>query len=83
MFTQHARPQVGQAEEASTLDRIEVTGSRIRQMDIETARPALSITRQDIERQGFKSVAAIMQNVTATGITPITHAEPLAAGENE
>lgn len=27
----------GQAEEATTLDRIQVTGSRIRQVDLETA----------------------------------------------
>ena len=44
------------AESAPTsLDRIQVTGSRIRQVDMETAQPVLTITRQDIEGQGFST----------------------------
>lgn len=69
-------------DQAQTLDRIEVTGSRIRQVDVETAQPILSITRQDIEAQGFKSVADILQNITAAGQTAISRSAPLSAGEN-
>ncbi|MFD0739301.1 TonB-dependent receptor domain-containing protein [Lysobacter koreensis] len=69
-------------EEAKTLDRIEVTGSRIRQVDLETAQPVLTISRQDIEKQGFQSVADILQNISATGTPPISRAAPLTAGEN-
>ncbi|MGO4778543.1 TonB-dependent receptor plug domain-containing protein, partial [Lysobacter sp. 2RAB21] len=65
-----------------TLDRIEVTGSRIRQVDLETAQPVLSITRADIEKQGFQSVADILQNISATGAPTISRAQPLLAGEN-
>ncbi|WP_149195964.1 TonB-dependent receptor domain-containing protein [Luteimonas suaedae] len=68
-------------QQATTLDRIEVTGSRIRQVDIETAQPVLSISRQDIENQGFQSVADILQNITAAGSPPLSRASPLAAGE--
>ncbi|GHE31566.1 TonB-dependent receptor domain-containing protein [Vulcaniibacterium thermophilum] len=71
----------GDQEEAKTLDRIEVTGTRIRQVDVETAQPVTFITRQDIERQGFQSVADILQNISATGTPPITRAQPLSAGE--
>lgn len=68
-------------QQATTLDRIEVTGTRIRQVDVETAQPVTFITRQDIERQGFQSVADILQNISATGTPPISRASPLSAGE--
>ncbi|HZH42997.1 MAG TPA: TonB-dependent receptor [Lysobacter sp.] len=71
----------GEGEQAKTLDRIEVTGTRIRQVDVETAQPVTFITRQDIERQGFQSVADILQNISATGTPPISRAQPLSAGE--
>lgn len=69
-------------QESKTLDRIEVTGSRIRQVDIETAQPVTFITRQEIERQGFQTVADILQNITSTGTPPISRAQPLSSGEN-
>ena len=67
--------------QATTLDRVQVTGSRIRQVDVETAQPVLTISRQDIERQGFQSVADILQNISAVGTPPISRASPLSAGE--
>jgi iron complex outermembrane receptor protein len=68
-------------ERATTLDRIEVTGSRIRQVDTETAQPVLSISRAEIENQGFRSVADILQNVTAAGSPAISRSQPLSSGE--
>ncbi|MGH8077524.1 MAG: TonB-dependent receptor plug domain-containing protein, partial [Lysobacter sp.] len=65
----------------TTLDRIEVTGSRIRQVDLETAQPVLTITRQDIEKQGFQSVGDILQNISAVGTPPLSRASPLSSGE--
>jgi iron complex outermembrane recepter protein len=70
------------ADEPTTLERVEVTGSRIRQVDIESAAPVLTITRADIEKQGFQSVADILQNISAVGAPAITRAQPLSAGEN-
>lgn len=67
---------------SKTLDTITVTGSRIRQVDVETAQPVTFITREDIDKQGFQSVADILQNITATGTPPISRASPLSAGEN-
>lgn len=69
-------------QNATTLDRVEVTGSRIRQVDVETAQPVTFVTREDIEKQGFQSVADILQNISATGTPPISRASPLSAGEN-
>ncbi|MEJ7747458.1 MAG: TonB-dependent receptor plug domain-containing protein, partial [Luteimonas sp.] len=69
-------------KDPTTLDRITVTGTRIRQVDVETAQPVQLITREDIEKQGFQSVADILQNISATGTPPISRASPLSAGEN-
>jgi len=66
----------------TTLDRIEITGSRIRQVDVESAQPVLAISRADIERQGFSSVADILQNLTAVGSPALSRSNVLAAGEN-
>ena len=66
----------------TTLDRIEVTGSRIRKAEIETAQPVTTLTREDIEQQGFTSVADILQNLTSTGSPAISRSMVLASGEN-
>ncbi|HVR81462.1 MAG TPA: TonB-dependent receptor [Luteimonas sp.] len=69
------------AQAPTTLDRIEVTGSRIRQVDTETAAPVLLISREDIEKQGFSSVADILQNITSAGSPAISRTSPLSSGE--
>ncbi|WP_251275030.1 TonB-dependent receptor plug domain-containing protein, partial [Enterobacter hormaechei] len=48
---------------------------------LETAQPVLTVSRADIERQGFNSVADILQNLTATGSPALSRASPLSAGE--
>ena len=65
-------PAIAGAQEAdasnqatTTLDRIEVTGSRIRQASLETAQPVVTMSRAEIQKQGFTSVADIVQNITA------------------
>jgi iron complex outermembrane receptor protein len=78
-----AAPAMAQdAPSTTNLDRIEITGSRIRTVDVETAQPVFAISRTDIERQGFSSVADILQNVTAMGSPTISRANALTAGEN-
>ena len=73
------------AQEASSgttnLDRIEITGSRIRQVDIETAQPVLSISRAEIESQGFSSVADILQTISAAGTPAFSRASPLTSNQ--
>lgn len=78
-FAQEAAPAA--AAEATTLDRIEVTGSRIRQVDVETAQPILTITREDIQNQGFNTVADILQNISAAGSPAISRSDSLSSGE--
>lgn len=68
-------------DSTTTLDRLEVTGSRIRQVDVATAQPVLSISRQDIEAQGFASVGDILQNISAAGSPSFSRASPLTSNQ--
>ncbi|ROU04717.1 TonB-dependent receptor [Lysobacter enzymogenes] len=54
-------------KEATTLDRVEVTGSRIKRADIETSQPVFSMSRVQIEQQGLTSVGDILQNISTNG----------------
>ena len=49
-----------QAEEAKKVERIEVTGSRIKRTDMETAQPVLAISQEDIARTGLVSVGDVL-----------------------
>jgi len=49
-------------EDAAELGAIQITGSRLKQTDIETARPVTVITREQIELSGFETVAQVLQN---------------------
>lgn len=53
--------------EPATLDRIEVTGSRIRSVDAETSQPVLVLDRAAIEKQGVTSVAEVLSRISANG----------------
>jgi iron complex outermembrane receptor protein len=67
---------------ATTLDRLEVTGSRIRSANVETQQPILTLSRENLEKQGFTSVADVLQNLTSAGSPAISRSEALASGEN-
>ncbi len=56
-------------EEAPTLDRITVTGSRIKRVDIEASQPLLIVTREDIAATGLAQIGDILQNLTTAGAT--------------
>lgn len=55
------------AEDAITLDRIEVTGTRIKKAEIEGQVPVQTLTREDIERTGLTSIGDIVQRLTGSG----------------
>ncbi|WP_457674151.1 hypothetical protein, partial [Thiolapillus sp.] len=48
-------------EDAVKLEKEEVTGSHIKQIDIEGASPVSVITREDIELSGLQSVADVLR----------------------
>jgi iron complex outermembrane receptor protein len=58
-----------ESKDPTTLDRIEVTGSRIKRADIETSQPIFSLSREDISAQGLTSVGDVIQNITSNGST--------------
>lgn len=53
--------------ETQTLEKIEVTGSRIKRVDIETSQPVFSVSREDIQAQGLTSIGDVIQNLTSQG----------------
>ena len=52
------------SESAETLDRIEVTGSRIKRVDIEGPTPITVISREDLQLSGDLSVADALRSAT-------------------
>ena len=52
---------------AKTLDRVEVTGSRIKQTNKVTSQPVAVITRAQIDESGVTSIGEFLQDLTASG----------------
>ena len=48
-------------EGANKVERIAVTGSRIKRTDLETAQPLLNISRDDIDRSGLSSLSNLLK----------------------
>jgi iron complex outermembrane recepter protein len=55
------------ADGATKLDTVEVTGSRIKRTDYETAQPVLVVRREDIERTGLSSIGDLLQDLAVAG----------------
>lgn len=49
---------------AKEVERIEITGSRIKRSDLETATPVTVITAESIKEQGFDTVADVLRNTS-------------------
>lgn len=54
-------------DEAKELQRVEVTGSRIKRVDAETSQPVFVLTKQAIAEQGLTSIGDVIQNLSANG----------------
>jgi iron complex outermembrane receptor protein len=55
------------APSATTLDSVQVTGTRIKKAEVEGQVPVQTLNREDIERTGLTSVGDILQELTAAG----------------
>lgn len=66
----------------TNLDRIEITGSRIRQASVETAQPVVALNRADIEKKGYVNVADILQDVTAAGAPSLSRSSSLSSSRD-
>jgi iron complex outermembrane receptor protein len=56
---------VAQAQDASKLERVEITGSSIKRVDAETALPVQIIKREDIAKSGSTTAAELLKNISA------------------
>jgi iron complex outermembrane receptor protein len=64
----YASPVLAQdGDEVQKLQAIEVTGSRIKQSEIEAQSPVLVIDRKQIERTGLQTVGDILQQLSSSG----------------
>ena len=54
-------------DEAAALERVEITGSRIRQTDVEGVSPIVTLSREDILRTGLTSIGDLLQRLTISG----------------
>jgi len=63
-----AAPAALAAEPDETeLDKVEVTGSRIKRIQVEGANPVVTVGREDIDRAGVSSIGEFLQQITASG----------------
>lgn len=62
-----ALPVLAVAQEATTLDTVTVTGSRIKRAEMEGRVPVQTLSREDIERTGLTSIGEVLQELTGSG----------------
>ncbi|WP_140719588.1 TonB-dependent receptor plug domain-containing protein [Pseudomonas sp. Hp2] len=67
----------------TTLDRIEITGSRIRSVDVETAQPVFTVSSEDIKKSGLVSVGDILQNMSISGTQTFSKAAVLTSNPEQ
>lgn len=60
-------PAFAEDDDAAKLDRVEVTGSRIKRTQLEGAMPVTSVTREQIEKTGINSIGDLLQELPAAG----------------
>lgn len=59
-------------ETTSELDRIVVTGSRIKRVEVEGPAPVTVISREDIDREGYQTVGDILQTLSQNTTSSFT-----------
>ncbi|HRF83396.1 MAG TPA: TonB-dependent receptor, partial [Pseudoxanthomonas sp.] len=55
------------AADTKTLDKVNVTGSRIKRTDVEAALPVTIIQKAEIEKQGITSAEQLMMHLNVAG----------------
>ena len=61
---------------AVTLDKVEVTGSRIKRAAVEGPSPVVTITDEDIRKQGYSTIAEALQTLTVNNGATIAGESP-------
>ena len=68
---------------ADTPQRVEVTGSRIRQVDLETAQPVQVMTQEQIQKTGLVTVGEIINNLSVAGTPAFSRGSTLGASREQ
>lgn len=70
------------AQQAQSIEKIEVTGSNIKRLDAETASPVQVLSRTDIERTGKQSIQEVLRGITGDnqGTLPTAFTAGFASG---
>ncbi|WP_416760143.1 TonB-dependent receptor plug domain-containing protein [Roseateles sp. So40a] len=58
---------LAQQAQPTQIERVEITGTRIRQVDAETAQPVLKVTAEDIQKSGLTTVGDIVNALASAG----------------
>ena len=69
--------------EAEAPQRVEITGSRIRQVDLETAQPVLKITQQQIQATGLVTVGDILNQMSSAGTPAFSKGSTLTSNREQ
>jgi iron complex outermembrane receptor protein len=78
-----AMTNIAQAQTTDTLQRVEVTGSRIRQVDLETAQPIQVMTQEQIQKTGLVTVGDIINNLSAAGTPAFSKGATLTSNREQ
>ena len=65
------------------LQRVEVTGSRIRQVDLETAQPVQVVTAEQIQKSGMITVGDILNNLSSAGSPDFSKGQSLGSSREQ
>jgi len=71
------------AQAQDTMQRVEVTGSRIRQVDLETAQPVQVMTQEQIQKTGLVTVGDIINNLSAAGTPAFSKGSTLTSNREQ
>ena len=71
------------AKKAVSLQAVTVTGSNIRSVDVEDAQPVVTISSEDIQKQGFATVGQLLQNVSSMSPPDLSRSAPGDLGPNQ
>jgi len=69
--------------QAQRIERVEVTGSRIRQVDLETAQPLQVLTQEQIRRTGLVSVGDILNTLSTSGTPAFSKGATLGVSRDQ
>jgi iron complex outermembrane recepter protein len=78
----HSMSAYAQAQDQK-LQRVEVTGSRIRQVDLETAQPIQVMTAEQIQKSGLVTVGDIINSLSSTGTPAFSKGSVLTSNREQ